>query len=146
MTGQGADDRAWMRRVMIVVYAGIGIVHLTSTDAFLPIMPDWVPQPRLVVIATGLCEIAGALALTSPRLRRLAGIMLALYAVCVFPANVKQALDHVAIPPIPDSWWYHGPRFAMQPVMVWWALYAVHVIDWPFGRRAGTSHKDPLLP
>ncbi|GJE55879.1 hypothetical protein EKPJFOCH_2376 [Methylobacterium thuringiense] len=145
--GQGDDDRAWMRWVMIVVYAGIGIVHLTATDAFLPIMPDWVPAPRFVVIVTGLCEIAGALALTTARLRRLAGIMLALYAVCVFPANVKQALDHIAIPPIPDSWWYHGPRFAMQPVMVWWALYAVHVIDWPFGRRrTGSAHKDPLLP
>lgn len=144
MTGQGTDARAGMRWVMIAVYAGIGIVHLTSTDKFLPIMPDWVPEPRLVVIVTGLCEIAGALALTTRRLRRLAGIMLALYAVCVFPANVKQALDHIAIPPIPDSWWYHGPRFAMQPVMVWWALYAVHVIDWPFGRRR--RDKDPVIP
>nr|WP_238180203.1 DoxX family protein [Methylobacterium haplocladii] len=136
-----------MRWVLIVVYAGIGTVHLTSTESFLPIMPDWVPEPRLVVIATGLCETTGALALTTVRLRRLAGIMLALYAVCVFPANVKQALDHIAIPPIPDSWWYHAPRFAMQPVMVWWALYAVHVIDWPFGRRpVRSSAKDPLLP
>jgi hypothetical protein len=34
------------------------------------------------LLATGVCEIAGSLALLSRRLRRLAGVMLALYAVC----------------------------------------------------------------
>jgi uncharacterized membrane protein len=74
-----------------------------------------VPFGRAVVLATGLCEIAGSIALISTRLRRLAGIMLALYAVCVFPANVKHALDGIHLPPTPDSWWYHGPRLALQP-------------------------------
>ncbi|MCP1549749.1 MULTISPECIES: DoxX family protein [Methylorubrum] len=129
------DDRRWLRTGLTGLYGFIGVVHLTATERFLPIMPGWVPQPRLVVIGTGLCEIAGALALFVPRLRRLAGIMLALYAVCVFPANIKQAVEGIAVPPIPDTWWYHGPRLALQPVMVWWALYAVHVIDWPFTTR-----------
>ena len=131
----GRDDRRWPRYGLIGLYGGIGIVHLAATDRFLPIMPDWVPAPRLVVIGTGLCEIAGALALFVPRLRRLAGLMLALYAVCVVPANIKQAVEGIAVPPIPDTWWYHGPRLALQPVMVWWALYAVHAIDWPFAVR-----------
>jgi uncharacterized membrane protein len=73
--------------------------------------------------------------LAIPRLRRLAGIMLALYAVCVFPANVKHALDGIHLPPAPDSWWYHGPRLAFQPVLVWWALFCAGVIDWPFRAR-----------
>ncbi|GLS43830.1 DoxX family protein [Methylobacterium brachythecii] len=129
-----------MRWAMMVAYGGIGVVHLVATDRFLPIMPDWVPHPWLVVVITGLCEIAGAVALTVPRLQRFAGILFALYAVCVFPANLKHALDHVSVPPIPDSWWYHGPRLALQPIIVWWALFAAHVIDWPFGkppRRTG---------
>ena len=129
------DDRLWLRLGLTGLYGFIGIVHLAATDRFLPIMPDWVPQPRLVVIGTGLCEIAGALALFVPRLRRLAGVGLALYAVCVFPANVKHAVEGIHLPPIPDTWWYHGPRLALQPVMVWWALYATRVIDWPFRDR-----------
>lgn len=133
-----ADGRAWMRWALVLLYGFVGVVHLTATDRFLPIVPGWVPAPRLVVSATGVCEILGAVALVVPRLRRLAGVMLALYAVCVFPANVKQAIEHVVVPPIPDTWWYHGPRFALQPVLVWWALYAVHAIDWPFRRtRSG---------
>jgi uncharacterized membrane protein len=85
-----------------------------------------------VVLATGICEIAGSMALASPRLRRLAGIMLALYAVCVFPANIKHAIEAIHLPPVPDSWLYHGPRLALQPVLVWWALFCAGVIDWPF--------------
>jgi uncharacterized membrane protein len=121
-----------MRWIMTAFYLAAGIAHLTLTDKFLLIVPDWVPLPREVVLATGICEIAGSIALTSPRLRRLAGIMLALYAVCVFPANIKHALEAIHLPPVPDSWLYHGPRLALQPVLVWWALFCAGVIDWPF--------------
>lgn len=139
----GDDPRAPMRWAMILVYGFIGIVHVVATDKFLPIMPDWVPAPSLVVIVTGVAEIAGALALRRPRLRRLAGLMFALYAICVFPANLKHAFEHIVLPPIPDSWWYHGPRLAFQPVMVWWALFATHWIDWPFGPRRGEGAGAP---
>jgi uncharacterized membrane protein len=77
----------------------------------------------------------GAAGLWLPITRRLSGIMLALYAVCVFPANLHHALDHVTVPGLPSSWWYHGPRLAMQPVLVWAALFAGGVLTWPFERR-----------
>jgi uncharacterized membrane protein len=121
-----------MRWIMAGFYTLAGIAHLALTDKFLPIVPDWVPSPRAVVLATGICEIAGSIALLSTRLRRLAGLMLALYAVCVFPANIKHAIAGIHLPPVPDSWWYHGPRLALQPVLVWWALFCAGVIDWPW--------------
>jgi uncharacterized membrane protein len=130
-----AIARTVMRWVMAAFYLAAGIVHLTAPDAFLPIMPDWVPLPREIVLATGVCEIAGSVALITRRLRRLAGVMLALYAVCVFPANVKHALEGIHLPSLPDSWWYHGPRLLMQPVLVWWALFCAGVIAWPFTTR-----------
>jgi uncharacterized membrane protein len=94
-----------------------------------------VPEPRAVILVTGLLEITGALALLTRRWRRPAGVMLALYAVCVFPANIKHAAEGISIPPIPDSWWYHAPRLAFQPVFVWWALFCAGVIDWPLRKR-----------
>ncbi|MGD0721765.1 MAG: hypothetical protein ABR970_12065 [Roseiarcus sp.] len=127
--------RRAMRWAMAILYGAAGALHLTSPGAFLPIVPDWVPAPRAVILLTGVCEIAGALALLTRRLRWSAGAMLALYAVCVFPANVKHALDHVVVPGLPSSWWYHGPRLALQPVLVWWALFCAGVVDWPAWRR-----------
>jgi uncharacterized membrane protein len=120
-----------MRWIMAGFYLLAGILHLTSPGAFLPITPDWVPFPREVVLITGICEIAGGIALLAKRLQWIAGVMLALYAVCVFPANLKHAVEGVHLPPVPDSWWYHGPRLAFQPVLVWWALFSAGVIDWP---------------
>ena len=124
-------SRLRWRLPLMAAYGFIGTVHLAAPDAFLPIIPDWVPAPRLTVIVTGLCELAGVLGLAWGPTRRWAGIGLALYAVCVFPANLKHAFEGIAVPGLPDSWWYHGPRLAFQPVFVWWALYAARVIDWP---------------
>jgi uncharacterized membrane protein len=129
--------RLVLRLLLAAIYIGAGGLHLGAPDAFLVIMPPAIPFPRQVVLFTGACEIAGAVGLLVPSTRRLAGVMLAIYAVCVWPANIYQALWHVRAPPLPDSWWYHGPRIAFQPVLVWWALFAGTVVDWPF-RRART--------
>ena len=32
-------------------------------------------------------------------------------------------IDGIDLPYIANSWLYHGPRLALQPVIVWWALY-----------------------
>jgi uncharacterized membrane protein len=138
-----ARTRTVLRWLMIAIYAAAGAGHLAAPDAFLPIVPDWVPFPREVILVTGLCELAGAAALATPRLRRLAGIMLALYALCVWPANIKQAFWHIAVPPIPDTWWYHAPRLAFQPVLIWWALFCSGAIDWPWRRASPVNRRTP---
>ena len=123
-----------MRWVMALFYAAAGVFHLASPDGFLPIVPDWVPAPRAVILVTGVCEIAGSIALLTRHFRGWAGMALALYAVCVFPANVKHAFENVAIAGGPLSWWYHAPRLTFQPVLVWWALFCSGVVDWPWSR------------
>jgi uncharacterized membrane protein len=128
-----------MRWAMSAFYFVAGIFHLRRPEAFLPIMPDWVPAPREVILFTGACEIAGAVALVTRSLRWWAGVMLALYAAAVFPANIKHAVYNVQAPGLPAGWWYHSPRLALQPVIVWWALYSAQVVGWPFGRRPARS-------
>jgi uncharacterized membrane protein len=112
-----------LRALLAVLYVVAGIFHLAWPAPFLTITPAWVPLPTYVIAATGLCEIAGAFALYIPSLRNAAGIALALYAVAVFPANIKHAaMDfHAASPGL--GLWYHIPRLALQPLIVWAALY-----------------------
>jgi uncharacterized membrane protein len=132
--------RTIARYALGIVYLIAGFAHLRSPANFLEITPDWVPWPQTVIFATGLCEVAGAAALMLiPRLRYAAGIAFALYAVCVYPANIKHAIEGIAIGGQHLSWWYHGPRLAFQPVFVWWALWTGGVTNWPFrttGRKA----------
>lgn len=127
--------RTVMRFVLAALYLAAGLGHLLVPDKFLAITPAWVPFAKQVILVTGVCEIAGAIALLTKRLRWWAGVAFALYAICVWPANIKHAVEGVVLPPIPNSWLYHAPRLALQPVLIWWALYCAEVIDWPWRRR-----------
>ena len=123
-----------MRWILAAFFIAAGYAHLSAPQALLAITPGWVPFPRQVIFLTGLFEFAAAAALVTKPLRRYAGIALAAYAVCVFPANIKHAVEGIDIAGLPSSWWYHAPRLALQPVIVWWALFAGEVIDWPWKR------------
>ena len=127
--------RTVLRWVIAAAYLFVGIVHVRSPNGFMPIVPDWVPYPLETILLTGVCEIAGAIGLMIPRFRRAAAWGLAAYAVCVFPANIKHAVEGVVIGGTQLGWGYHAPRLAFQPVLVWWALFAGGIVTWPFGRR-----------
>lgn len=120
-----------MRWILAALYTAAGAAHLAAPNEFLAITPSWVPFAPQVIFLTGLCELAGSLALVTKPLRWWAGVAFAAYAICVWPANFKHAIDGIELPHIPDGWLYHGPRLALQPVLVWWALYCAEVIDWP---------------
>ncbi|PTS87666.1 hypothetical protein DBR17_05590 [Sphingomonas sp. HMWF008] len=127
--------RQILRALLAAAYLLAGLLHILKPAPFLSITPAWVPYAPHVILFTGLCEVAGAIALFIPRLRWWAGVLLAAYAVCVYPANVKHALDYIEHGTGGLTLWYHIPRLAFQPVIVWWALFAGAVIDWPFKPR-----------
>ena len=119
--------------VLAALYLLVGIEHLVRPALFVKITPGWVPDAPLVVMLTGLCEIAGSVALAFiPRLRRAAGIAFALYAVCVYPANINHMMMDLARPDHGAGLAYHLPRLAMQPVLVWLALWVSGVTIWPW--------------
>ncbi|GGJ65355.1 hypothetical protein CDQ92_17630 [Sphingopyxis bauzanensis] len=124
-----------LRWLLALAYGYAGYLHLVRPAAFLAITPPWVTQPELVVAATGVAELLGAIGLLIPATRKVAGWGLALYALCVWPANIHHAFANIAIGGETLSWWYHGPRLALQPVIIWWALWSSGAVEWPFGER-----------
>ncbi len=131
----GSLHRAVMRWALAAFFAAAGVAHLAVPDKLLAMTPGWVPLAPTVILLTGLFEFAAALALVTRPLRWWASVGLALYSLCVWPANINHALGGIEIAGLPNSWWYHGPRLAAQPLIIWAALYAAEVVDWPFGRR-----------
>ncbi|MCE7795495.1 DoxX family protein [Sphingobium sufflavum] len=137
--------RTLVRWLLALAYGFAGYKHLEAPAGFIAITPGWVPDAALVVRVTGWCEIAGAIGLLLPTVRlrpvRVAAALgLALYALCVWPANIHHAVDNIAIGGVRLGWWYHGPRLALQPLIIWAPLWAVGLVDWPF-RRAGTGKR-----
>lgn len=131
-----ADWRASMRWGMAVALVLVGTDHLVTPERYLPMMPSLVPFPHEVILLTGLAEIAGGIGLLVPRLRWLAGLMLGIYFVSVFPANIKVAVYGMSVAGMPEAGWYYWVRLAFQPLAVWWALYASGAVSWPVRRQA----------
>ncbi|MGI2034178.1 DoxX family protein [Rhizobium panacihumi] len=123
-----ASAEVWRQRCrlgLFVFYGVAGVLHIAFPSPFLSITPNWVPDAPDVILLTGLCEIAGAIGLLVPRTRRYAGMALAFYAVLVFPANLKHAVDSLTAATVsPWQWAYHVIRLPLQPLLVWLAIFA----------------------
>jgi uncharacterized membrane protein len=130
--------RPLLRGLLGALYLVAAYFHLAAPEPFLTIMPGWVPWPEATVALTGVAEGLGALMLLQPwsrALRRAGGLGLAIYAVCVFPANIHHFALDMAKPDGGLGLAYHVPRMIAQPVLVWLALWTGGVTDWPFRRR-----------
>jgi len=131
--------RRLVRWALVALYAVAAAAHLLDPAPFVAIVPGWVPWPDAVVALTGMAEALGAAALAQPwsmPLRRASAVGLALYALCVWPANLNHLLIDLARTDgggLPLA--YHVPRLAAQPLLIWAALWAGGVLDWPFARR-----------
>lgn len=122
MATMTAIDSVDLARVITsIVFIGIGITHFVP-----PIvrpMAAMVPRvfharpfsPRAWVWVTGVAEIAGGLGLLFEPTRAAAGIALAVFLVCVFPANAYAARHRDQFGAIAVPFW---PRLAMQVLLI----------------------------
>ncbi|RYD87654.1 MAG: hypothetical protein EOP61_35135 [Sphingomonadales bacterium] len=94
-----------------------GIGHFVLTKTFVSIVPPYVPYPLEMVYFTGVCEIAGALALLYQPLRRIVGLCLIALAICVTPVHIQMLIEaekYKALGPV--ALWV---RLIIQPIFIW---------------------------
>lgn len=101
-----------------------GALHLIKPEHYIRIMPPWLPAPAMLVLISGLAEIAGGLGLLLPQTRVAAGWGLIALLIAVFPANVQMllsAVDHHA-----SRGWIALliARLPLQIVLIWWVWRA----------------------
>lgn len=142
-----ADWPSRMRVAMAFALAFAGADHLVTPGRYIPMIEGFIPHAPFVVLLTGLCELAGAAGLLLRRTRKTAAICLAVYFVCVFPANINNALNGLVVDGLPQAAWYYWARLAFQPAIVWWALVAGEVMRLPRkGSPAGGWPIEARLP
>lgn len=118
--------RLVLRWLLAVFYFAAGVIHIIKPAPFLTITPGWVPAPEAVILLTGVAEILGAIGLVQPfsaKLRQAAGWGLALYALCVWPANINHFVMDMAKADGGLGLAYHVPRMFAQPVIIWLAWW-----------------------
>jgi uncharacterized membrane protein len=103
-----------------VVFILGGILHFVMPKFYLQMMPAYLPQPLLLVYASGVFEIAGGAGLLVPATRTAAAIGLILLLVAVLPANVEMlrlAQQRGASAAFVAACWL---RLPLQPLLMWW--------------------------
>ena len=99
-----------------------GIAHFAFTNSEMQIVPPALPDPRLMVLTSGVFELFGAAGLLLRPTRSVAGWGLVLLTIAVTPANIFMWQHPADFPGIPD--WALTLRLLFQVVLVfgiWWS-------------------------
>jgi uncharacterized membrane protein len=98
--------------------------HFTSMkDDLVRMMPPWIPRPKAMVYFTGFCEMAGAVGLLVPSVRRVAGFCLIAFFVAILPANIHAAKAGVTLRGKPaTALWLRIPMQVVFIAWTWWAI------------------------
>ncbi|MDP5276604.1 DoxX family protein [Chengkuizengella axinellae] len=114
---------------MSIMLVFIGISHFVLIDDMLKIIPSIIPFKLVIVYMTGVLEILFGIGLLIPRYKRISGILLVIYFIAVFPANLNNAIYATqlsgAIPSNPTYLWI---RLALQPLLIIWVLWSSKTI------------------
>ena len=111
-----------LRKISLILLAAFfvvaGVNHFLNPQAYLAMMPEYIPFPSVMNFISGGAEIAGGLGILMPALRQYAAWGLIALLVAVFPANVNVALhgwEGVTLPT-----WVLWARLPLQFVLIAW--------------------------
>jgi len=107
---------------IFLIFASFG--HFFSANEFLAQVPPWMPAPELVVLLSGLAELAlGSAILFSPRKSLpIIGWVTAAFFLVIFPGNLWQFFEGR------DAFGLESDaarlvRLFFQPLLIIWALW-----------------------
>lgn len=136
-TSRTGPVRTAARWLLGLGLAGAGAAHLTvAREEFQAQVPGWLPvDADLVVVGSGVVEIALGVALLAQRRRRAAvGWITAAFFVAIFPGNVAQYVQGTDAFGL-DTDRARFVRLFFQPLLVVWALWSTGA--WRAWRRSG---------
>lgn len=111
------------RAGLAILFCITGIAHFTHTDQMIQFLPPWVPARPQIIYVTGIMELAFAAGLLIDRTARATGIVVILFLISVFPANIYGAIQRVDLAGHgagPGFLWIRAP---LQFVLIIWTYY-----------------------
>lgn len=109
-----------LRVVLAIATIVVGITHFTKPEEYAKIVPPPLP-PFAMVYISGVFEILGGIGLLIPLVSVAAAWGLMALFIAVFPANIYQAINSIAIEGIPHHPALYWVRLPFQAVLIAWA-------------------------
>ena len=124
------------RLALSILFIFTGISHFFFVEEMMQMIAPVVPAREMMVYLTGALEIAGAIGLLIPQLRRIAGYALIAFLLSVLPANIYAALNYTGMGAHADGPGYLWFRIPLQLLFMIWTWYFTQPeVDRPVGKQ-----------
>jgi uncharacterized membrane protein len=109
------------RIILAIFFTASGSLHFLIPQAYLKIVPPYLPAPFTLVQISGAAEILGGIGLIVPTTRHAAARGLIVLLIAVLPANVYMAAAHLRFPGFMGQSWVQWARIPLQLPLIYWA-------------------------
>jgi uncharacterized membrane protein len=113
-------DSMISRTILAILFIASGSLHFLLPQAYLKIVPPYLPTPFLLVQISGAAEILGGIGLIVPPTRHAAAWGLVVLLIAVLPANVYMAAAHLRFPGLMGQSWAQWARIPLQLPLIYW--------------------------
>lgn len=118
---------ALLQNILSVVlgffFVNVGVAHFQDPEWFEPIVPDILGNPTFWVLVTGGMEIGLGLGLIIPKTRKYSGMLMALFLVAIYTANLNMWINDVPLEGKTFATIWHVLRLIGQISMILIALW-----------------------
>ena len=105
----------------------VGISHFKFQKGMAMMIPDFFPAKMFLVYFTGVLEIASGIGLMIPKIRELTAILLIIFFVVIFIANINAAKKNINIFKAdftgPGMDYLFRERLPMQLILIVWTWF-----------------------
>jgi uncharacterized membrane protein len=112
---------------MAVFIIFTGLSHFKFQKGMTMMIPDFIPARLFWVYFTGIIEIAAGIGLMIPSIRELTAILLIIFYVLVFLANINSSKNNINIFKAdytgPGMAYLYKERIPMQVILIAWTWY-----------------------
>ena len=134
-------------RIVLAIALGIpfimiGVEHFLRPAPFDAIVPAYLGFPRFWTLASGITEVLLGIGIMLPPCRRLAALCLAVFLMCVYPANLNMWLNDIPFNGHVLSHKAHLLRLFIQLLLICLALWLAHWRNGSTRKTAVITHDD----
>ncbi len=112
---------------MAVFIIFTGLAHFKFQRGMAMMIPDFIPGKLFWVYFTGVIEIAAGIGLLIPSIRELTAVLLLVFYVLVFVANIQSSKKNINIFKAdftgPGMGYLYKERIPMQVILIAWTWY-----------------------